>query len=279
MPAGLAPGSGPSKSRRLFRRLSLLSIALVAGCEKPSEREVAEQKAIARHQQESQQIKELQSYFRDPNSPITKALRALISLHDQGQLPGVGKEEHGVARLELPKPVGEPKSPYFWSQEFHFIIQDSPPRHCHYVVVQAYPNGDYQLQKAWRTDEAGKVIQEYTLAAPKPRTDPRRLWLGPANAGAEQGWAGWYYGVLGGGFVGISADDPAVGLSCFELGITNAVAGTDHHADFRSEQFSLGASGRPRQRLTLSFAYKLPEKVKPGDNIEVHLRFFDESRQ
>jgi hypothetical protein len=66
-------------------------------------------------------------------------------------------------------------------------------------------------------------------------------------------------------------------VSCFTIGISNAVPGQTHHADFRSEPFSLGRAGTTRQPIALSFAYKLPGKVKPGDNIQVFFRFFDQT--
>src|SRR6202044_3296503 len=46
--------------------------------------------------------------------------------------------------------------------------------------------------------------------------------------------------------------------------------------DIRSKLFSLEPAGKKHTPITFSFAYKLPGEVKPGDNIEVCLRFFDE---
>ena len=144
-------------------------------------------------------------------------------------------------------------------------------------MVQTYSNSDFQVQKAWRADDSGKVLEEYPIMPAPPRAEARQVFLGPANAGAENGWSSWYNGVLGGGFVALDADDPATGMSCFLIGISNAVPGQTHHADIRSETFSLGRAGKTRQPLTLSFAYKLPGKVKPGDNIQVFFRFFDQT--
>jgi hypothetical protein len=144
-------------------------------------------------------------------------------------------------------------------------------------MAQTYSNSDFQLQKAWRADASGKVLEEYPILPPPPRADARRVFLGPANAGAESGRSGWYNGTLGGGFVAIDSDEPATGVSCFTIGISNAVPGQTHHADFRSEPFSLGRAGTTRQPIALSFALKLPGKVKPGDNIQVFFRFFDQT--
>jgi len=51
-------------------------------------------------------------------------------------------------------------------------------------------------------------------------------------------------------------------------------AAVDHRADLRSEKFPLGRAGKTRGPFTLSFAYKLPGKVKPGEDLDVNFRFF-----
>jgi hypothetical protein len=252
--------------------LCLVVVCAAAGCRKSAEQS-AEQRAIERHEQEVRRQKEWASYFRNPASARTMdGARFLSLLHDQGQLPGISPQDHELLGCELKMPVVSPKGPYYWSQEFHVIFKDSPPKHCHYVLVQTYNNGGFQLQKAWRSDGAGKVLEEYPIVPAPAMADATRVFLGPANPGAECAWSGWYNGTLGGGSVAIGTNDPATGLSCFEIGITNAVSGATHHADIRSEMFPLGKN--TRGPFTFSFAYKLPTKVKPWDNIEVNFRFF-----
>jgi hypothetical protein len=257
--------------------LCLVLCAPGIGCRKagPPSRE---QQALERHQQEVSQVKQLRAYFNRPESGRTlKAVGFLEALGNNGQLVGLPKNEPQVLGFNLGRPVVSAKGPYYWSQEFQVSFKDDPPRHCHYVVVQTYKDGDFQLQRAWRTDDAGKTIEESALAPAPVMANPHQAFLGPANAGAERGWSGWFNGVTGGGSVAIGTNDPATGLNCFELGITNAVPGQKHHADIRSEMFSLGNPRRARGPFTFSFAYKLPTKVKPGDNIEVNFRFFDQS--
>jgi hypothetical protein len=103
----------------------------------------------------------------------------------------------------------------------------------------------------------------------------RRIFLGPANPGAERGFTSWYNGTVGAGSVTIGKDDPATGLNYFSIGITNAGSGGTNQADLRSEMFPLGRGGNARGPLTFSFAYKLPDKVQPGDDLDVNFRFFD----
>jgi hypothetical protein len=254
--------------------LGLALLSLVVGCRK-EEPPTAEEQAAARHHGEVQQQQRWREYFNKPESVQTrKALGFLSGLADNGQLPFVPRKDPQVIGFNLNMPVVSSKGPYYWSQAFHIILQDSPPRHCHYIVVQNYRDGGFQLRKAWRTDGDGKVVEEAPLLPPPEMADPHWVYLGPVNPGAERGWSGWYNGTLGGGSVAIGTNDPATGLNCFEIGISNAVPGQTHHADIRSEMFSLGKGGKARGPLTFSFAYKLPTKVKPGDNIEVNLRFF-----
>jgi len=104
----------------------------------------------------------------------------------------------------------------------------------------------------------------------------RPVVLGPSNPGAESGFEGWYYGVLGGGSVSID-HDPAKGNNDFRIGITKTTSSPTNRADLRSELFPLGAAVNGRRAITLSFRYMLPDKVKAGDDIALYLRFFDET--
>ena len=207
---------------------------------------------------------------------ISKAADFLGTLHENGRLPGASKDADGELRLDK-LPTVSPNGPYYWTLELHAITKDAPPRNLYYVVVQTYSNSDFQLQKAWRADNAGKVVEEFPIVSAPKMGNSRRIFLGPANSGAESGFENWYNGVLGGGLVDIGTDDPATGLCCFRIGITNAAAYPVNHADLRSVMFSLGNAGKKHKPFTFSFTYKLPEAVNAGDNIEVNLRFFGES--
>lgn len=99
--------------------------------------------------------------------------------------------------------------------------------------------------------------------------------LGPKNPGAENEFSQWHEQLTGAAIASIDEADPAT--DCNDFMVANSVPGGRNHAGFRSDSFPLGhvaESGRP---ITLSFAYKLPDKVKPGDNIEVSLQFSEET--
>ncbi len=103
----------------------------------------------------------------------------------------------------------------------------------------------------------------------------RPVMLGPANPGAENGPDAWWRGASGGGFLSIDNYDPATGNSDFTLGNTN-LDGTNS-AEWRAVIFPLGLAATGAEPITFSFAYKLTNAVKAGDNIHVQLRFFDKS--
>jgi hypothetical protein len=97
--------------------------------------------------------------------------------------------------------------------------------------------------------------------------------FGPANPGAENGAEDWWQGARGGGHIAIDNTDPASGTNDFTLGNTRLDG--DNSADRRSVAFPLGPAAAGAKPVTFSFAYKLTDEVKPGDNMRVQLRFFD----
>ena len=106
-----------------------------------------------------------------------------------------------------------------------------------------------------------------TLAAARP------VMIGPSNPGAENGPDEWWRGTSGKSYLSVDNTDPASGDNDFTLG--NGAVDGDNAADWRSVIFSLGPAAKGASPITFSFAYKLPDPVKAGDNIRVQLRFFD----
>jgi hypothetical protein len=256
--------------------ICVAAVSLASSCRK-SAQELAEQKAIERHEQDVQRRKELVKTIKKLDTDrISKSADFLGMLHESGRLPGTVKDADGELRLDK-LPTVSPNGPYYWTLELHGITKEVPPRNLFYVLVQTYSNSDFQLQKAWRADDSGKVVEEYPIVAAPKMANGRRVFLGPANSGAESDFANWYNGVLGGGLVSIGTDDPATGLSYFKIGITNAAAYPVNHADLRSVMFPLGHAAKKHRPFTFSFSYRLPEAVKAGDNIGVNFRFFDET--
>ncbi len=103
----------------------------------------------------------------------------------------------------------------------------------------------------------------------------RPVFIGPGNPGAENGPHEWWWGASGGSFLSIDDTDPASGTNDFTLG-NSTVEGTNS-ADWRAVIFPLGPAAAGADPIIFSFAYKLMDEVKPGDNIRVQLRFFDKT--
>jgi len=103
----------------------------------------------------------------------------------------------------------------------------------------------------------------------------RPIFIGPGNPGAENGPHEWWWGACGGSFLSIDDTDPASGTNDFTLG-NSTVDGTNS-ADWRAVIFPLGPAAAGAKPITFSFAYKLTDEVKAGDNIRVQLRFFDKA--
>jgi uncharacterized protein (TIGR03435 family) len=110
------------------------------------------------------------------------------------------------------------------------------------------------------------------VAAPADKT---QALLGPLNPGAETGSENWFYGMSGAAVLSIDSTKPATGGNDFSVG--NTTAGRENHADWRSEIFPLGAAANGGRPVTFSFAYKLPDMVKDGDNLRVQFRFYDKA--
>jgi hypothetical protein len=261
----------PGGHFRLMGMVCLAAMLLGAGC-RQSKEEAAAQKVRQQHERERQEKNALMKDVRGPNGArINEGAHFLFSLKANGRLPGLTRSDE--IRVGSEKTTITTNGAWFLSEEFHLVTKP-PTRYFGYVLVQTYDRADFQLQKAWRTDVAGKVLENYLVLPEPARADPDLIFLGPANPGAETGFDHWYHGVTGGGSVAIDVDDPATGFQDFRLGITNAPAGGTHHADIRSETFPLGPDGKLRGPFTFSFKYKLPGTVKPGDNIEVYFRFY-----
>jgi hypothetical protein len=101
------------------------------------------------------------------------------------------------------------------------------------------------------------------------------MMIGPANPGAEDNSDGWWVGASGGArsFFTVDHTDPGSGDYDFTLGNTNLDG--ENTAEWRSVMFPLGPAATGARPITFSFAYKLPDEVKAGDNMLVQLRFFD----
>jgi hypothetical protein len=88
-----------------------------------------------------------------------------LSIEAEKFLAGLGKAEQLAGLSD--RPPGDLRAvkidcsgtfPFFQSFDFHKTGDSSV---YHYDVVQAFQNGPWKLQRAWRTDRNGKTIEEY----------------------------------------------------------------------------------------------------------------------
>ena len=118
------------------------------------------------------------------------------------------------------------------------------------------------------------VVCKSIPAAAAP-ADKTQALLGPLNPGAEIGSENWFHGMSGAASLFNDSTEPAAGVNDFTL--ANTAVGRENHADWRSKIFPLGLAANGGKPLTFSFAYKLPDTVKDGDNLRVQFRFYDKA--
>jgi hypothetical protein len=99
------------------------------------------------------------------------------------------------------------------------------------------------------------------------------VFLGPVESGTWSGSSSWLTGASGAGATWFDFNDVGKGACAFV--ISNGVAGKENRADWRCEMFSLGPAAGGARPISFSFSYKLPDRVRDGDDLHVQLRFFD----
>ncbi len=92
-------------------------------------------------------------------SATESAGKYMVQLVKQGQLPGISKEDHGTM---TDSQVDHTDSPYRDSVVLNGR-KNGDSSFYHYTFIRTSQNGGWKLQKARRTDENGKVLQEYPV--------------------------------------------------------------------------------------------------------------------
>jgi hypothetical protein len=102
--------------------------------------------------------------FFSTNAPAAEMISAgnyLRELQMQNRLPGVSNRDHGQIRAEeitLTKSnVNEITYPI---QRTFIVVKDGDRSHYHYRLVRSSKDVEWKLDRAWRTDSAGRVIEE-----------------------------------------------------------------------------------------------------------------------
>lgn len=82
----------------------------------------------------------------------------LLGLREQSKLPGVPKDAHGDIRFDFSFPLPEQVT-YPFSPSFQVSIKGQTLIN-HYTVLREAKDSPWQLQKAWRTDSQGRIVEE-----------------------------------------------------------------------------------------------------------------------
>lgn len=89
----------------------------------------------------------------------------LKTIHDQGNLPGINKDEHGYETSDSITAVSSNKliqATYPTSRTFHFV-KDGETSTNNYMVVKETADNEWRLQRAWETDSNGQIIKEWKM--------------------------------------------------------------------------------------------------------------------
>jgi hypothetical protein len=99
----------------------------------------------------------------DPMKPIhtRKAGEFIFRLRLKGQLPGLPINEKGSMRCQDPPAEGLFDT-YPVSRTYYFRFENRDIQTVlHYTAVKMSKISDWQLQKAWRSDENGQIVEQY----------------------------------------------------------------------------------------------------------------------
>jgi hypothetical protein len=96
---------------------------------------------------------------RDPDALTATAVKFLSALMTSGRLPGWSVSDVGQIRIPMPQEQSE-TYPVFRTIDF-ITAQTISNYHC--TVVLESKASPWRLQRAWRTDSEGRVVQDYPV--------------------------------------------------------------------------------------------------------------------
>ena len=90
-------------------------------------------------------------------SATVEAGKFLRDLHEQGNLPGLSKDDHG----ELKVKVSHFSETVHFPLSLTFQFTKNVDSVCNYTVVRLSPSSAWRLVKAWQADAAGRTVKEF----------------------------------------------------------------------------------------------------------------------
>jgi hypothetical protein len=85
----------------------------------------------------------------------------LLQLHQMGRLPGDSKDDHGKITCYL-SPSDLQEVTYPLSRTFR-VVKTGGTSTNNYTVVRLTKDSSWQLARAWQTDSAGRIIEEWPV--------------------------------------------------------------------------------------------------------------------
>src|SRR6266446_398213 len=84
----------------------------------------------------------------------------LVGLHKQGRLPGDSKDDHGEVKCK-DVPVSNPRQETYPISRTFDVVKNGGQSTYHYTVVRLSKGSEWQLQRAWRSDAKGDIVEEW----------------------------------------------------------------------------------------------------------------------
>jgi hypothetical protein len=103
--------------------------------------------------------------FFSTNAPAAETVSAgnyLMELQKQNRLPGVSNIEHGqIAAEEMTLSKSDLNKITYPIQRTFNIVKDGDRSRYHYRLVRSTKDAEWKLDRAWRTDSSGRVIEDF----------------------------------------------------------------------------------------------------------------------
>ena len=104
---------------------------------------------------------EAEKFLPNFSSSAMEANKFVSNLKEQGQLPGWSKDEYG--EVAFPWPFNETAPEIYPISRTFIATKKNNVSKYHYIVVRASKDGAWKLQRAWRTDAGGHILDEYPV--------------------------------------------------------------------------------------------------------------------
>ena len=93
---------------------------------------------------------------------VVSALTFMKELHEQNGLVGLSKDEHGLLDSDDVPLASSNENVYPMVLTLH-AVKTGESATNHYTVVRQSKDAPWQIQRAWRTDSQGNLVEEWPV--------------------------------------------------------------------------------------------------------------------